>query len=687
MLSLMANKLDTALQKLDNSVAGYMEKHRYTNSSVKSNIGVIKKKANIWSRQIIKVAGAIIDNKPIQNKVYRQHEKIAHRDLMISLTALSVAVTGTLVFPPLAVVSVIPMLYLVMPLFKQSILKIKDGSFSNAAILDTTLWIGALYLQFYIVGSIVLCFSAVSKKLILKTKDQSESKLFEIFGEKPNNVWIFVDEVEVCVPFEDIKKNDILIVESGETIAVDGVVIRGMSLVDQHKLTGESQPLEKEVGDTVYASSTVLSGKIYIKTQKAGIEVAAAQIREVLLKTVSYTSNQQSRGERISDQAVTPTLVLGAIIAPLFGLHAALVVLTLSFGYYMRIFGPLNVLTYLQSISDCGILIKDGCTLEDLYRIDTVIFDKTGTLTLEQPSIGDIYLNSDYDEDALIMYTAAAEHKQCHPIAKAILHEARLRKIIIPAIDDASYEIGYGIKAQVSNKSILVGSLRFMDLEKIDVPQNIRDLVDDRSLLMVAINQKFVGGIELCTNIRSGVKKTIEYLHQSNITTYIISGDQENTTRKLANGLGIHNYFAETLPQNKAEIVKELQQQGKNVCFIGDGINDTIALKQANISISLCGASSIAQDTAQIIFNDPDIGKLRLLLEISKDFEKRMAQSFKISITPGFITLPALMFFNINLLGAAVINQSSLLIGLLHSTVPVESKDKEICKKLSKISS
>ena len=248
--------------------------------------------------------------------------------------------------------------------------------------------------------------------------------------------------------------------------------------------------------------------------------------------------------------------------------------------------------------------------------MDTVVFDKTGTLTDEQPHVTQIHPWGDYEENEILRYAAAAEYTQTHPIAQAILQEARTRDVYIPAIDEATYRIGYGLTVTADSRPVHVGSFRFMEMEEIFIPPSIREVQavchnQGHSLVLVAMDYQVVGAIELHAAVRPEAKAMIQGLRQRNIKhIYIISGDHDTPTQKLATALGIDHYFPETLPESKADLIEQLQQEGRSVCYIGDGINDAIALKKAEVSISFRGASTIAMDTAQVILMDQSLNQL-----------------------------------------------------------------------------
>jgi len=424
-----------------------------------------------------------------------------------------------------------------------------------------------------------------------------------------------------------------------------------LATIDQHILTGESQPVEKAAGDKVFATTLLLSGHIRIKVEMAGEETLATQIGQVLNNTQYYKDKMVARGKNISDKLWPIQLAISVVTWPLKGSKAALTVLWSALGTNMILLGPLSVLSYLQILSRRGILIKDGRVLESLRQVDTIVFDKTGTLTLEQPTVGQIHCLGDYDENTLLGYAAAAEYRQPHPIAKAIVDKAAGKNLELPDLDEANYKVGYGIKVLIDGQQIWVGSGRFMNSEGIELPSVAQDIQakaeeEGFSLIYIAINQQLGGILEMHPTIRPEAVEIIQCLKKRGLKLYIISGDHEHPTRHMAETLGIDHYFAEVLPENKAQLVKQLGTQGQFVCFIGDGINDAIALKSAQVSISLKGASTVAVDTAQIILMDGTLNPIELLFQLADEFEETMHTNFLTTIVPGVICISGVYFLH-----------------------------------------
>ena len=544
----------------------------------------------------------------------KEEQEINH---YMAFSGLSLALTtaGALFYPPLTVASIPVLLYMATNFFKWQYNMMFKEKRVGAALIDFMTVTGTLATGHYFAASLTYVLLCVSRKLLIKTEDHSRKSLINVFGTEPRFIWIQRDGSEVEIPFEGLSIGDIVVAHAGETIPVDGTIVTGRALVDQRTLTGESQPVEKAIGDTAFASTVVLSGQVHIQVEKAGKETVAAQIGDILNHTADFTSTIQSRGEKVIDRGAVPTLGFSAFALPVLGTAQAVAVLYASFGYHMRIAAPISVLNFLRIASQNGVLIKDGRSLELLSEIDTIVFDKTGTLTEEVPTVGTIYTCHDYGENDVLTYAAAAEYKQTHPIAQAIQQEAHSRELIVPSISEAKYEVGYGLKVLVggtlAKQGVLVrvGSARFMSMEGITIPADIKKIeaachAEGNSFVYVALDNQLGGAIELRPTVRPEAKKLTRALRKRHISIVIISGDHEKPTKKLAESLGIDHYFAEVLPQDKAQLIEQLQEKGKSVCFVGDGINDSIALKKANVSISLCGASTIATDTAGIILMD-----------------------------------------------------------------------------------
>jgi heavy metal translocating P-type ATPase len=536
-----------------------------------------------------------------------------------------------------------------------------------------TLGLGHLVTASFAVGLVHTAHFVISN-----AEKDSKKSLVDIFAKQPNHVWLLKDGHEIETALENVQKGDIVVVNTGDIIPVDGTITLGMAAIDQHALTGESQPAEKTVGDNVFASTQLMSGQIQVKVKTAGDDTAVAKITEMLNHSIDFKTNSQLKGEQWADNWNLPVLALALASMPFLGAVGTIVILNGHIAQNIRIVAPLSTLNYLNIASHRGILVKDGRVLEDLPDIDTFLFDKTGTLTSEEPEVGRILVFMDnYNERDILTYAAAAECKLKHPIARAILNRAVAEDINIPEIEDSNYSMGYGIAVNIDNKLIQVGSHRFMDKEGIELPDNLDSQMQasydvGHSLIMLAIDKKFAGILEMHASVRPEVPALLANLRKCGVKHLaIVSGDHQQPTQKLAEKLGMDDYFYDVLPQNKAEIVEKLQAQGRKVCFIGDGVNDTIAMKKANISISLSGATSVATDTAQIILMNGSLENLNELLKISFDLDKNLQNAWLFNIIPGTLTIISAFAFHINIVTALLLSQGGLAMGISNSMLPL----------------
>jgi Cu2+-exporting ATPase len=615
-----------------------------------------------------------------------QAEKEINRYLVVSNTSLVLTTLGGLVYPPLTIISIPLLIYGSGYILKKAYDTVIKEHRIGVVIVESIAIVGFMVTGHFFATALWYTLYFYSRKLLRKTEDHSRKNLINIFGKQPRTVWVISNGVELEIPFSQLKTQDIIVINAGETIPIDGLIHSGIASIDQHVLTGELQPMAKGVGNSVFAGTVVLEGQIHIQVEKTGQETVAAQIGNILEKTADFKATMQSYGERIIDKGALPTLAVSAIALPILGTQSALAILNSCFGYQMRITAPLSMLNFLTIASKNSILIKDGRSLELLNQVDTVVFDKTGTLTEEQPHVGKIHCCG-IEENELLTYAAAAEYKQTHPIALAILAEAKQRRLNVAPVTQAKYEVGYGIKVNVDAKLIRVGSVRFMEMEGISIPPEMNILQEEtheqgHSLVFIALNDQLAGAIELYPTIRPEAKQIIAQLKQRGLSLYIISGDHEQPTRKLAQKLGIDNYFAETLPEDKANLIAQLQQKGKVVCFVGDGINDSIALKKSQVSISLRGASTVATDTAAIILMDNHLNQLDHLFEIAEEFNANMKNNLNLSIIPGFLCWGGVFFLHFGIVSTVLLYDASLLVGVWNAMSPSLKNGKSTSKNL-----
>jgi heavy metal translocating P-type ATPase len=474
-------------------------------------------------------------------------------------------------------------------------------------------------------------------------------------------------------------------VSSGSVIPVDGVIQDGVAQIDQQALTGEAQPAEKGKEDPVFANTIVLAGKLLVRVSRSGADTTSAQIATMLFNAASFKSGTQLKGEKWADQMSFPMLVSALAVMPFVGPISAAVFINAHIGARILLFAPITTLRHISEASRLGVLVKDGRALEQLCDVDTILFDKTGTLTTERAEVKKVTTRNRYTQREILTYAATAERKMAHPIAKAILKRAEEEGVTPHEIQDSNYTIGFGVSVTLGQQLIRVGSVRFFRQEGIAIPKEILrqqkiSQASGNTFILVGIDKQVEGALELQPQIRPEAREMIAELRAFGIARLgIVSGDDEAPTRKLAEELGMDEYFHNVLPEDKAKIVEDIQSHGKVVCFIGDGINDSIALKKANVSMSIAGATSIAKDMAEIVFMDGTLKHLVAMVELSKRLEVNLHRSLVLCLVPSVANLLGAFVFKSNIITALLINNVFSTVGvtdLFYTSAKVASEQK-----------
>jgi heavy metal translocating P-type ATPase len=506
--------------------------------------------------------------------------------------------------------------------------------------------------------------------MVSKARDDSAKLVAHLYKELPNTVWKVVDGIEVETPLADIRAGDLIVVTSGNVIPVDGVIDAGIAQIDQQALTGEAQPAEREAGAAVFANTIVLAGRLVIKVERSGAETTSAQIADMLLNSVSFKSGVQLKGERWADQAALPMLASAGVLLPIVGPVSTAVFINSHIGARILMFAPLTTLRHISEASRLGVLVKDGRALEQLANVDTFLFDKTGTLTTGEPEVLRVTTLHQRSERDILAYAATAERKLTHPIARAILKRAEAAQILPFDVEDSQYHLGYGTSVIVNGAMVRVGSLRFFEKEGFRIPAVVLKLQQDahaagNTFIVVGIDKRIEGALELQPQVRPEARELMAQLRRVGIGHLaIVSGDDEAPTRKLAHDLGMDEYFHNVLPEAKAELVESLQAQGRVVCFIGDGINDSIALKKANVSMSIAGATSIAKDMAEILFMDGTLKHLLDVVELSRRLEVNLQRSLKLCLVPAAVNVAGAFVLNFSILTSLLVNTACGAVGV-----------------------
>lgn len=450
-----------------------------------------------------------------------------------------------------------------------------------------------------------------------RTMRHSGALLLDMLMPNPETAWVERDGHVVERPFSDLGVGDLVAAQTGSLAAVDGVVVRGMALVNEASITGESVPVGKQVGDRVIAGSLIEQGQLTIEAEKVGDETTTAQIARLIRDSLEQRSDTERLAQRHADRQVYMTLGLGALtLLATRDLRRLSAVFLVDYACPIKLSAPVAVRAAMSEAVGRGILIKGGPSIEKLADADTFVFDKTGTLTHGALTVTDVTSVSSrtWPKKRLLALAASMEEHSHHPIARAIVAEAEAKKAGHLDHGDVAFEVGHGLRAQIDGIEALIGSRHFLkEIEGVDFgahDKKAEKLIEEgKMVLYVAVGGKLVGLIGLRDELRADARETVERLRALNVGSLVmLTGDSKSRARAFGDELGFDEVHAELRPDDKMRILKSLRKAGRKVAFIGDGVNDAPALAEADIGISMSKAADIAQAAADITLLDDRIG-------------------------------------------------------------------------------
>lgn len=517
---------------------------------------------------------------------------------------------------------------------------------------------------------------ALGDYLAERVEKKAHSQIEKLFSYREDSAWLATGNGQaIRVKAMDLKEGDLVVVYAGEKVPADGYVEEGEALINQASLTGESNPVHKKKGDKVYAGTYVEDGKIYVRVESVGENTTIAKIARIVEESIKEPINIQRRAEEFANRFVLPTVAL-ALGSYLFTGQLDRLSSTLIIDYHtgVHLTTPLAVLSAVAHASSFGILIKSGSKLETLSRTDTFVLDKTGTLTVGNPSIEDI-VGIELPEEKVLLYAASLDQRIVHPVAKAIVKLAQSKGMELIPRENSQYHIGMGIEGELEGTRFMLGSTRFMQKKKIKIGQEVRQLVDKfhseaKSVLYLVRKKTIVGLLTFRDPIREEAKDVVAELKKMGKRVVLCTGDNEGVARYMSQMLGIDEYYARVFPAEKAQLVQRLQQEGRVVAFVGDGVNDSPALSVANVGISLRSGTDIAIEVADIVIGD-SLWHLVDVIDIAHKMLSKLRNIYALNT----------LFNTVGLMGAVsglagpglstlINNGSTLLLGLYATKKP-----------------
>ncbi|WP_394579380.1 heavy metal translocating P-type ATPase [Cytobacillus firmus] len=524
---------------------------------------------------------------------------------------------------------------------------------------------------YYETSAILITLIILGKLFEARAKGRSSEAIKKLMGLQAKTATVLREGEEIEIPLEEVIAGDIIFVKPGEKIPVDGEIIEGQSALDESMLTGESVPVDKTAGDTVIGSTLNKNGFLKIKATKVGKDTALSQIIKVVEEAQGSKAPIQRMADKISGIFV-PIVVSIAVVTFLVwylwispgnfaeALEKLIAVLVIACPCALGLATPTSIMAGSGRAAEYGVLFKGGEHLELTHEITTVVLDKTGTVTHGKPVLTDVITVGNIEERAFLQLVGSAEKQSEHPLAEAIVKGIKDKGITLFNPQEFEAIPGYGIKAKVEGKNLLVGTRRLMEKYDINVHSAKLEMEkleeNGKTAMLVAVDGQYAGIVAVADTIKETSRNAINRLKQLGIEVIMITGDNKRTAQAIAEEVGIDSAIAEVLPEGKAEEVKKLQNQGKKVAMVGDGINDAPALAVADIGMAIGTGTDVAMEAADITLMRGDLNSIADAIIMSKKTIRNIKQNLFWAFAYNTLGIPvaALGFLAPWLAGAAM---------------------------------
>ena len=547
----------------------------------------------------------------------------------------------------------------------------------EVSVLDATAITVSLLTGDYTTASSVMFLLGVGDLLEEWTHKKSVDDLARSMALKADKVWLRKDGSEIQIPISQVAPGDEISVRVGSVIPLDGTVVSGEALVNQATLTGEGIPVEKKEGAYVYAGTVIEEGDIILRVEKTSGATRYEKIIKMIEDSEQLKSGVESRAEHLADGLVPYTLG-GTILAYLFtrNITKALSVLMVDFSCALKLSMPVTVLSAMRECQDNHLTVKGGKFLEAIASADTIVFDKTGTLTMATPKVMDVITFSGRDKEEMLRIAACLEEHYPHSIANAVVEEAAARGLEHNEMHSkVEYVVAHGIASDIDGKKVVIGSWHFvMEDEGCVIPEAEKDKLEniskEYSRLFLAIGGELAAVILLVDPLRSEALDVVKKLHMAGFKNIVMmTGDSKHTAKRVAGLVGVDSYYAEVLPEDKAGFVRKEKEKGHTVVMIGDGINDSPALSEADCGIAISEGAQLARQIADVMISEDDLYRLVTLKELSDLLMKRIRFNYRFVV--GFnLGLIGLGLFGVitPATSAMLHNGSTIALGLRNMT-------------------
>lgn len=489
-------------------------------------------------------------------------------------------------------------------------------------------------------AGVIITLILLGKSMEAVSKGRTSEAIKKLMGLAPKTATVIKNGKEIEISIDDVEENDIVLVKPGAKIPVDGEITEGFTSVDESMLTGESMPVDKKVGDSVFAATINKNGLIRFRATKVGDNTALAQIIKLIEDAQQSKAPIAQMADIVSGYFVPTVFVIAIASFALwmlsgetlsFSLTIFVSVLVIACPCALGLATPTAIMVGTGKGAENGILIKGGEALETTHKINTIIFDKTGTITEGKPTVTDIITAGTVDSDSLLQITASAEKGSEHPLGDAIVKSAEDKGLELYPIEHFESITGQGINATIQGKQLLIGNIRLMQEMDIAVEAVLKDAdtlaAQGKTPMYIALDSKLAGIIAVADVVKPGSAKAVKKLMEMGIEVAMITGDNRRTAEAIAKQVGITRVLSEVLPQDKSGEVKKLQQEGRRVAMVGDGINDAPALVQSDIGIAIGSGTDVAMESADIVLMHSDLMDVVTAIQLSKSTIRNIKQN------------------------------------------------------------
>jgi Cu+-exporting ATPase len=518
--------------------------------------------------------------------------------------------------------------------------------------------------------AVIMMIGEILEDRTVRKAQESVKKLLEL---TPPMARIKTPHGEKEIPVEDLAIGDILLVKPGESIPVDGIILKGHTSIDQAILTGESMPVDKKMGDEVYIGTLNQLGVIEVEATKVGEDTSLAK----LIRLVRESEDKKAPVVRLTDRVATiivPLAVAASLITYFLtqDIVRLVTILVVFCPCALVLATPTAIMAGIGNASRKGILIKSGEALETVGKVDILAFDKTGTITYGKPEVVEVIsLHEEYTPEEILNISARAEKFSEHPIGQAVL--AKAENELLLSVDDPQkfrVELGQGVQAHINNQQVLVGNEKLMDNHQVHLNQEMDKLIKfqenrGKTVLLVALEQSIIGIITVADRIKRESREIVEELKEIGIKeVFLLTGDNQVTASSIAREIGVDRVYSQQLPEDKVQVIEELLQENRKVGMIGDGINDAPALARSNVGVAM-GAlgSDVAIETADVALMSDDISKIPELIHLSRKVRGTINVNIVVPILINFTAIVLAAFGIIGpVAGALIHNLGSVLV-------------------------